>query len=351
MNLENVVLVRAMNNLPLNGELIPSCEGERLVNDHQSEFYYFMRNCITRELEQQLGRSLELYIDSEDAQLLDNKMNDYNVLTGDYYTTTLSFALNGMVPDDMNNNFTDMKLAVLEPLKNQTGADFVTIETIDTTVKGRMKTSSEAILVIEQTFFKELSEAEQVNLISNYKVKLFDGELRQAVNDTLKENNYPVLPLVQSREKKNIDECPEKDSMLSFEDQFSVMVGASRQRLQYLTFMYNGGTEIDEIAHNKISEEHNNTLIVKDHYKKELYNFMLNKAEQFGIDVTDEERYYLFTNYEAGEDAMKRISTSLINAYGGIENFKGFVQEYNQHIKDNYLTNQQIVSLTNEKTI
>ena len=42
MNINNVVLVRAMNNVPLNGELIPSCEGQRLVADRKSEFYYFM---------------------------------------------------------------------------------------------------------------------------------------------------------------------------------------------------------------------------------------------------------------------------------------------------------------------
>ena len=46
MNIDNVVLVRAMNNLPLNGELVPSCEGQRLVNDHKSDFYYFMKSCV-----------------------------------------------------------------------------------------------------------------------------------------------------------------------------------------------------------------------------------------------------------------------------------------------------------------
>ena len=40
MNIDNVVLVRAMNNVPLNGELVPSCEGKRLVNDNQSDFYH-----------------------------------------------------------------------------------------------------------------------------------------------------------------------------------------------------------------------------------------------------------------------------------------------------------------------
>lgn len=43
-----------MTHLPLDGELVPSCEGQRLVNDRQSEFHYFMSRCVMRELENQL---------------------------------------------------------------------------------------------------------------------------------------------------------------------------------------------------------------------------------------------------------------------------------------------------------
>ena len=178
---------------------------------------------------------------------------------------------------------------------------------------------------------------------------MFEGELRDAVNNTLRDNGYPVLPLVQKREMKNIDECPERESMLQFEDCFAESIGASRLTLQNLTMTYGGGTEIDEKAHNKIAEEHPNTLIVQEHYKNQLYDFMLNKAESFGIEVTEEEKFYLFTDYAPGVDAMQRITTELIAAYGGLENFKQFINEYNQQVKDNYLTNQQIVSLSNNK--
>lgn len=349
MNINNVVLVRAMNNLPLNGELIPSCEGQRLVNDNKSDFYYFMRDCVRANLEQQLGRSLVLFPDSPDYLLMEEAMKDYLMVTGDYYTTTLSFALNGLVPDDMNNQFTNMKMAVLEPIKNQTSADFVTIETIDTTVKGRMNTSDEAILVIERNFFSQLSSDVQVNLVDNFKIKLFEGNLKDAISNTLRENNYPVLPLVQKKEKNNIEACPEKESMLDFEDKFSVAVGASRLRLQQLTFMYGGGTAVDEIAHNKLKEEHDNTLKVAEYYKNQLYEFMVNKAMNLGIGISDEDKFYLFTNYQEGVEAMKRIVTSLISAYGGLDSFKQFIQEYNNYIEENYLTNEQIVSSINNK--
>lgn len=349
MNINNVVLVRAMNNLPLNGELIPSCEGQRLVNDKQSDFYYFMRDCVRANLEQQLGRGLVLFSDSEDYLLMEEAMKGYSPVTGDYYTTTLSFALNGLVPDDINNQFINMKMAVLEPIKNQTRADFLTVESIDTTVKGRMKTSDEAILVIEREFFSQLSPEDQSNLATNFKIKLFESNLKEAVSNTLRENDYPVLPLVQKKEKDNIEDCPEKEGMLDFEDKFSAAVGASRLRLQQLTFMYGAGTGVDEIAHDKLKEEHANTLKVAEYYKNQLYEFIINKVFNLGIEISDEDRFYLFTNYQEGVEAMKRIVTSLIIAYGGLESFKQFIQEYNNYIKENYLTNQQIVSSINNK--
>ena len=60
---------------------------------------------------------------------------------------------------------------------------------------------------------------------------------------------------------------------------------------------YGGGLEVDEKAHNKIAEEFPNNLIVQEHYRNQLYNFMLNKAETLGIPVTDKEKFYLFTVY------------------------------------------------------
>ena len=349
MNIDNVVLVRAMNNLPLNGELIPSCEGQRLVNDHQSDFHYFMRECVQSDLEQQWGRELVLFSDSPDDQLMEAAMKDYLVVTGGYYTTTLSFAPNGLVPNDINNRFTDMKMAVLEPIKNQTNADFVTIETIDTTIKGRIKTSAEATLMVEREFFAQLSPEEQANLMTNFKVKLFEGNLKEAINNTLRENGYPVLPLIQKREMSNIEDCPEKESMLDFEDKFSAAVGASRLRLQQLTFMYGGGTGVDAIAHDKLAEEHDNTLKVEEYYKNQLYEFMLKKAVSLGVEISDEDKYYLFTNFQEGTDIMKKITISLINAYGGLENFKQFIYEYNSYIRNNYLTNEQIVETFDNK--
>jgi len=347
MDINNVVMVRAMTHLPLNGELVPSYEGKRLVYDQMSDFCDFMQELVTQELKSRLGRPLDLYIDSPDAKLRDDMMQLYRPLTGAYYTTTLSFSLNGMVPDDRNNNFTNMNIAVIDPIKNHVNANFVSIEAIDTTIKGRISVSKDAILLIKKDTFSSLSEDVKANLMGHFQIKLFEGELREAVDNTLRENNYPVLPLMQKREMRNIGECAERESMLEFEDKFAASVGASRQLLQNLTFSYSeySAPEVDRIAHDKIKEEHPNNLKIQEYYRNQLYGFLLAKAESFGIEVTDEEKYYLFTDFMDGQEAMKRITSCLIEASGGISEFSKLIQEYNQHITANYLTNKQIIDL------
>jgi len=354
MNKDNVVLVRAMNNLPLNGELVPSCEGERLVYDEQSEFYYYIRKKVIQDLENRLGRPLDVFLNPDDKKLQEDTIAKYKILKGPYYTTTLSFSLNGMVPDDINNNFTDMNIAVIDPIKHYLNANFVTIDAIDTTIKGRVSVSKDAILLINNDVYNTLTDDVKANLMNSFKVKVFQGKLRQSVDNTLKENGYPSLPLIQKREMDNIDEYVERESMISFEDKFAESIGASRLSLQNLTFSYSvsSADEVDKIAHEKIKEEHNNNLIVVEYYRDQLYNFLLNKAEIFGIEVRDEEKYYLFTDYMEGEEAMKRIVSDLIDAYGGIDKFHGFIQEYNEYIIKNYITNKEIVDLSesNKKT-
>lgn len=345
MNIDNVVLVRAMSHLPLNGELIPSCEGQRLEFEKTSEFKSYIQKLVEQKLEAQLGRSLVLYVDSPDAILMDKMMEEYRILKGAYYTSTLSFSLNGLVPDDNTCEFSKLPLAVIDPIKNHTNANFVNIEAIDTTVKGRMQVSDDAILVINKSLYNSLSDEIKMNLTSNYKIELFDGDLKNAVNATLIKYNYPTLPLKQRIEEKNIGDCPERESMIDFLDIFAKTVGASRCRLQQLYMNNIFHDEVDQKAHDKIKDDFENNLKIVEHYKYQLYSFLISKAESFGIEITDEEKYYLFTEYAAGGLAMQRITSELIKSYGGLENFIAFIQEYNEHVINNYLSNDQIISL------
>ena len=112
MNIDNVVLVRAMSYVPLNGELIPSCDAKTLRPDQQLEFTHYIKRKIRQEIVEHVEQPLTI---TEKEALIDKIMEKYRILIPEHYTSTLSFALNGMVPDDRNNNFRNMCVAVLEP--------------------------------------------------------------------------------------------------------------------------------------------------------------------------------------------------------------------------------------------
>jgi len=346
MILENVVLVRAMNNLPLDGNLIPSCEGNYLKKDNKSDFYYVIYKIVKRRLEQELGRYLEDWEES-DRELIKNAMDKYTPYTS-FYTSTLSFSLNGLVPDDINNNFSNMKLAVIDPIKYHLDEDYVNVDVIDTTIKGSIKVSPEAILVIEQEYFMSLSEEIKTNLLNSYKIELFNGRLKDAVSQVLQKYNYPSLPLVQKKEEKDILDCDEKESMIAFENSFAIEHSASRLKLQQL-YMYPIDTmgNTDQVAAEKVKSDIEKNQIIEKYYRNLLYRFLIEKANLYGISISEEDEFYLLSDFSNSSEVLENLINSIINSVG-FEKIKEIINEFNQSILDNYLTNEDIVALEGE---
>ena len=345
MNLDNVVLVRVMNNLPLNGELIPSSEAPCLVDDHSSDYHYFIYEAVKKDLEQKLGRPLTYEECDGNESLLGQKVQEYIVKKSKDYTSTLSFSLNGMVPDDTNCKFQKMPMAVIDPIKFHTDADFVNVVVTDTTIKGRMKVSPSAILVIDADYFQSLSEEEKINLYTNFKLEFFRGDLKKAIDETLIKNNYPALSLRQGHHDQKIEECPEKESMLEFLEAFAASVGASTLSLTDLYQpIYSDPT--DKKASDKVNDYVEKTNIIDEYSKKTLYEFLVAKSETLGVFVSDEEKFYLFSQYERESiDAMEKITARLIEAYGGLENYKAFSKEFNEYFKNNIISAEEIISM------
>lgn len=346
MNLDNVVLVRAMGHLPLDGVLVPSSEGKYLKYKVTDEYYYIIKREVQKKLEAQLGRSLAVWED-EDKMLLEQALSEYLPLASSY-TSTLSFSLNGLVPDDMNNKFSEMLVAVIDPIKYHQSEDYVNIDAIDTTIKGSLKVSSEAILVIEENYFLSLSEDEKMNLMSNYKIEIFNGSLKDAISSTLQKYNYPSIPLVQRKELNDIEECSEKDSLITFQDEFAKEHNASRLKLQQL-YMYpiSSMSGVDIPAAEKVQSDFNKNLIVEKYYKERFYEFLISKAEGYGLSLTEEEKYYLFSEFSNSEEVLEKLVKSIIQLVG-IEEYKLIIKEYNELVIENYLTNEEIISLSGD---
>lgn len=347
MNIDNVVLIRATNNLPINGILEPSCSSKYLHFQNKGNYYYLIQKEMKKYLESQLQRPLDF--SEEDNKLLKEFLKDYLPLTSSY-TGTLSFSLNGLVPDDINNKFSDMKIAIIDPIKYHLTEDFVNIDVIDTTIKGNFEVSSEAIIVIDRSYFLSLTEEEQNNLAKVYRIELFEGSLKNAVASALEKYNYPSLSLIQDKPSKDIVNCDYKDSMIAFQSAFAKEKGASRLKLQqlYTTPLELLTQGVDMVAAEKVQSDFEKNLIVQKYYQDSFYNFLLQKAEQYYIELDEMEKFYLFSEFSKSEEVLEELVKSLLNK-AGVEGYKLLIEEYNKMIQENYLTNDEIVEQKTEE--
>ena len=226
--------------------------------------------------------------------------------------------------------------------------DYVNIDVIDTTIKGSVVSSEEAILIVEKDYFLALSEEEKMNLMSHYKLELFTGTLKDAIANTLQKYNYPSIPLIQKKELNDIVDCDEKESMITFQNDFAKTHNASRLKLQQL-YMYpeSSMTGVDAEAKEKVKSDFDKNLIVEKYYKDNFSQFLISKAEMYGIHLTDEEKYYLFSDFSNREEILQQLIESLIQV-SNLEDFKTIINEYNQIVLNNYITNNEIVSLNGE---
>ena len=342
MNIEDVVLVRATDELPMNGVIMPASSGRYLTTNIPSDFKKSIRKYLKPEIENELGRNLDLW-NNEDRITYERIADSYYPLTSKY-NSTLSFSFNGLVPDDINNIFSNRNIAIIEPLKYHLNEKYLNIDVIDTTIKGSVTLSNEAILLIREEYFNSLNEDVKLNLQNSYNIQLFQGDLKQSINSTLEANNYKSFNLVLDKTKNDIEDSPNKNGMIAFEDEFAKRVSASRLKLQQLyTYPTYNMEEIDKSAALIAQEDIEKNSIIVSYYQNAFYSFLLDKATSLNIYISDEDKFYLLSNFDKSSEVLDDLVKALINSVG-LEGLKSIVTEFNKSINDNYLNNEEILN-------
>ena len=175
-----IALVRATDIIPFDGIIYPPANAQQISKD-QSSFTLEM-NSLLRET------SLDV--------------SEYMPYTSTYNSMSL-WALNSVVPDDPdgNNVFSDKPCAIIEDLDEQleSGTEFISLAPTDTAIKGNVSLSKNSVILISKEKWKSLSE-EDKNKLNSLSIKIFEGDLRQAVSETLKERGYSPEELSLSGE-------------------------------------------------------------------------------------------------------------------------------------------------------
>lgn len=343
MDIKNIALVRATNVIPVDGVVRPISAVPYLRKEKDTEFSTSMRDLLRRKgllKEVDWTKPDEINkISKENTKTLEQ----YVPYNSDYNSMVL-WSLNGLVPDDMNNTFSDKTCAIIDGLAEQIEqSEMVSLVPTDTAIKGNVNLSNKATILIDKDRYETLSLEEKDKLAKlNLNVTIFQGNLKEAVNEALiREGRYTAETLSLAREDDGYIKSDTSDEVRrTIRD-----VANERNIAQVLHWSVITGQndELDKLEN--VKDDFENGCIVKDFYKRAFFEYLFSKMN---IDNgTKEYALYFPDSSKYMEDLCDEIGRI------GIDKYKLLVDEYNKSLEQlretgKLPTPQQIVNSARE---
>ena len=342
-DIKNIALVRATNVIPVDGVVRPISAVPYLRKEKDTEFSTSMRDLLRRKgllKEVDWTKPDEINkISKENTKTLEQ----YVPYNSDYNSMVL-WSLNGLVPDDMNNTFSDKTCAIIDGLAEQIEqSEMVSLVPTDTAIKGNVNLSNKATILIDKDRYETLSLEEKDKLAKlNLNVTIFQGNLKEAVNEALiREGRYTAETLSLAREDDGYIKSDTSDEVRrTIRD-----VANERNIAQVLHWSVITGQndELDKLEN--VKDDFENGCIVKDFYKRAFFEYLFSKMN---IDNgTKEYALYFPDSSKYMEDLCDEIGRI------GIDKYKSLVDEYNKSLEQlretgKLPTPQQIVNSARE---
>lgn len=203
----------------------------------------------------------------EMVTLASSILKNYLPYVSDYNSMVL-FSLNGLCPDDnehgfANNTFSNKKCAVIEPLVRHIN-QVISLVFTDTAVKGDVYLCDESIILIEEAYYKTLSDKEKSDLKSlGLLIKTFTGSLKEAVLETLK-NTGRYIPETLSLSASTGGVMPSKTSEFQKELVCNIASTYGLAQQKYVNLI----TSHDEMMpkYSEVCNEYRNMIAVQEYF-------------------------------------------------------------------------------------
>lgn len=306
MNIKNIALVRATNVVPLDGEVLPICQSKYIAKSEDNDFAYYLGKVLRKEKEYDL-------LNEEDGARYHKDIKEILPYSCDY-NSTINFSLNGIVPDDINNTFSDKDCAIIESLEAQIGkAEFVTLVPTDTTIKGKITLSNESILLIRNSKYDKLTIEEKEKLNQNMNIKIFDGDLKEATKNALLETGKYTPEEVSIR---NIH-GGYVPSETSEETKEAIQKVAEENNIEQKPY-YNTGMAQNDLKY---------ANMVEKYYQDQFFKFMFDNME-IDKELATNLTYYENTPGQYIEQFVEKIEEM------GLTNYAEIVKKFNSNIEE-----------------
>lgn len=345
MNVRNIALVRATDIIPFDGIVYPISEVPYLEKERGTAFAYAMHDLLKKlskineegywsktEKEQDI-------MDKQNKEILEQYL-PYN----SSYNSMVLWALNGLVPDDMNNTFSNKTCAIIESLEEQINkSEIISLVPTDTAIKGSVKLSSKAIVLISKDRYDSLSEQEKEQLeASGFTVQVFNKTLQEAVSEALENSEvYISEKLSLTREHKGYFESDTKEELIkTIQD-----IAKSHNIAQVLHFNVFTGNNDELKKLTSVKDEYKNYITVLKCYQKTFFTYLFSK-----LDI-DKKVSRNILSYMDSPVYVKALCDEIERI--GIDEYKKIVYKYNSSLENlrkqgKLPTPEQIVGLTKE---
>lgn len=352
MNIDNVALVRATNIIPFDGIIKPVSNVPYLIKESGTAFSYELCDYLKEigiipkmDYTKISEENYEEYY-NENVSARSKILKEYLPYISDYNSMVL-FSINGLCPDDKehgfgNNTFSNKKCAIIEPLSYHLDQT-VSLVFTDTALKGNVTLSDKAIIMIEKETYMSLTDEEKLSL-SNLNIKIFEGDLKENVKETLRENGYLAEDLSLSASTGGVIESETSEMLKNFIDQIRENYGFSH--LKYFNLITT--TDVTTPKYDVISDEYNKMLKVNRYFCIKFMKTLLYKLNE-KEDVINNITVFDLDNREFIRRVIDKIKVV------GIDKYKIILDEYNQTLKEQQkngtlITPEEVVSGINSKT-
>ena len=340
MNIDNIAIVRATNIIPFDGVINPISEVPYLVKPNGMQISFMISDLLT---EQGILESYDFTkINDEEYQTKRKEILDSYLPYISSYNSVVLFSLNGLVPDDMNNTFSNKNCVIVDGLKEHI-SDVVSLMPTDTAIKGKVIISSSGVLLIKKDFYNSLSDFDKSRLCNlNFTVKIVNGSLEDAVKETLTNSDrfhYEKLSLTRSAGGFFPSETSEDTKRVINE----VAISYDIPQVLYYDLLTKNNDDMGRLS--SVASEYDNSLTVTNYYLGNFYNYLLSNMGCSALKS-------FVPDYMDSIEFIKSLTVAIRNY--GLENYKKLVDSYNEQLEKEkemglLLTPEQIVNTYKDK--
>ncbi len=341
MDIHNIAIVRATNYIPFDGKIKSTSNSTSLSKQSSYQYAYSISEFLEREgkiptfdqIKQKMIEKGEITKDDDFGEVFEKCSDksieikrkiseDYLPYLGDYNSMVL-FSINGLVPDDNENGgmggnvFSDKDCAIIDGLEEHID-DVISINPTDTAIKGNVTLSQNAIILISQKKYDSLTDKEKEELDKlPCKVQVFEGTLKEAVQDSLKESGrYTSEELTLARSQIKPSET--RDDLMETLNKIAKERGISQA--YHFDVVFNRTDMTGSLQ--SVKDEAQNIIKVTDFYMEQFYYYVF---EKMGI---DESLQYRLVNFKDAKPYLNEFCEK-IKEYG-IDNYKELIKGYNE---------------------